>query len=100
MCKKALTSIFFSLVMAFSSLCADAGHIEYDYIIIGNGTAGAVLARKLSDNNKHSVLVLEAGVNEDNDPVVLNTGISLLFADLTSLTYNPTYAETYAVAVF
>ncbi len=32
--------------------------------------------------------------------MVLNTGINLLFADLTSLTYNPKYAETYSVAVF
>jgi len=98
--KKVLTSIFLSLVVALSSLSASKGDVTYDYIIVGNGTAGAVLARKLTDSGKKSVLVLEAGINQNNDPVVLNTGINLLFADLTSLTYNPKYAETYSVAVF
>ncbi len=67
---------------------------EYDYIIVGNGTAGAVLARKLSDNKKHSVLVLEAGQNLSDDPIVLNPNA---FSVLNDLSYNPKYAVTYAL---
>jgi GMC oxidoreductase len=38
-----------------------SGSPKYDYIIIGGGTAGLVLANRLSENSSVSVAVIEAG---------------------------------------
>jgi len=52
--------------------------MPYDYIIIGAGSAGCLLANRLSANPNHTVLLVEAG-NKDKNPLIhIPGGYSLL----------------------
>ena len=57
----------------------------FDYIIVGAGSAGCVLANRLSESGKHTILLIEAGGSDRNILVQMPTALSYPMA---SKTYN------------
>ncbi|CAG8863405.1 Oxygen-dependent choline dehydrogenase [Pseudomonas fluorescens] len=53
----------------------------FDYVIVGGGTAGCILANRLTASGKHSVLVLEAGGEPNGFWIPIPAGFSKLMVD-------------------
>ncbi|MEO4001306.1 GMC family oxidoreductase N-terminal domain-containing protein [Mesorhizobium sp. CAU 1732] len=54
---------------------------QYDFIIVGSGSSGSVVAERLSANGRHSVLVLEAGGTDRRFFVQMPLGYGKTFFD-------------------
>lgn len=54
---------------------------EVDYIIVGAGSAGCVLANRLSKDPRNSVLLLEAGGSDRSPLIQIPLGYGLTFSD-------------------
>ena len=53
----------------------------YDYVIAGAGSAGCVLANRLTENGKHSVLLIEAGGSERHPYISAPAGFIKTISD-------------------
>ncbi|WAR21890.1 SDH-like protein [Mya arenaria] len=66
----------------------DVVYDEYDYIIIGSGSAGSILATRLSEDRDSSVLLLEAGETLVKKPIFYEPW---RYIQLLNSTYDWTY---------
>jgi choline dehydrogenase len=65
----------------------------YDYIIVGAGSAGCVLASRLTENPDARVLLLEAGPPDTADEIHIPAAVNLLFKSAYDWNYQTTLQD-------
>lgn len=63
---------------------------QFDYIVVGAGSAGAVVAARLSEDPSVTVLLLEAGGEDTNQLISIPAGFSQLFKSEVDWNYETT----------
>lgn len=66
---------------------------DHDYIIIGSGAAGSVLANRLTEDPSNRVLLIEAGGSDRNPMILVPKAFFFTMTD-------PKYAKTYTTEPF
>ncbi|XP_006461554.1 hypothetical protein AGABI2DRAFT_205343 [Agaricus bisporus var. bisporus H97] len=70
---------------------SDLSEKKFDFVIVGGGTAGAVLANRLSEVKKFQVLVIEAGPSDEG---VLDSQVPLFALNLQNSPYDWNFTTT------
>lgn len=75
-------------LLAIFSLCQTSHSLTFDYLVAGGGTAGLVIANRLSEDPSITVAVIEPGDDVRGDHAVLDV-------DLAGITFSPSLDWNY-----